>query len=184
MTSMALLASATLLIIANASAQEIHLGLHAEEMKPFDMLHGEWRGTATTYARTGELITTTQTERVGPLLDGDILLIEGRSYDAEGKTAFNAFGTISYNPATQGYDFRAYSGGRSGTYEMTLTDTGFIWTIPAGSGEVVHTAVIEGDSWVETGEYVVGEQRYPTVRLDLTRIGDTAWPGKDGVGPK
>ena len=65
---------------------------------------------AWTLLPSGEKHAITQTERIGPFLDGSVRVIEGRGYDADGKVAFNSFGTISYNPAT-----RELAGGRGVT---------------------------------------------------------------------
>ena len=64
-------------------------------MLPLASMDGVWRGPAWTILPSGEKHSVTQTERIGPLLDGSVKVIEGRGYDADGKVAFNAFGTIS-----------------------------------------------------------------------------------------
>ncbi|MEM9234587.1 MAG: hypothetical protein AAGA69_10185, partial [Pseudomonadota bacterium] len=69
-------AMATALFGFAHAQQQPALGSLAEKMDVFDWMHGEWRGTATTYTQTGETIMTTQTERVGPLLQGDVVVVE------------------------------------------------------------------------------------------------------------
>ncbi|MEI6668452.1 MAG: hypothetical protein WCP29_09875 [Acidobacteriota bacterium] len=66
-------------------------------------MDGVWRGTAWTMLPSGQRHTITQTERIGPMLDGSIKVIEGRGYDPDGTVTFNAFGTISFNPATRAF---------------------------------------------------------------------------------
>jgi hypothetical protein len=44
-----------------------------------------------------------QTERIGPFLGGSTKVIEGCSYDDAGAARFNAFGIVSYDPATRSY---------------------------------------------------------------------------------
>src|SRR5690348_8458613 len=61
------------------------------------IMDGVWRGPAGTILETGQKHNVTQTERIGPFLDGSVKVIEGRGYDSEGKVTFNAFGTISYD---------------------------------------------------------------------------------------
>jgi hypothetical protein len=65
-------------------------------MVPLAFMDGVWRGPAWVIGPSGERHTITQTERIGPFLDGSVKVIEGRGYDSEGKVTFDAFGTISY----------------------------------------------------------------------------------------
>src|SRR5512132_737806 len=74
-----------------------------EAMAAFSAMDGVWRGPAWTILQNGEKHHITQTERIGPFLDGSVKVIEGRGYDPDGRVTFNAFGTISYNPATKSY---------------------------------------------------------------------------------
>src|SRR2546425_3761226 len=79
------------------------LAAQREAMKPLAFMDGVWRGPAWTILPTGEKHSVTQTERIGPFLDGSVKVIEGRGYDDSGKVTFNAFGTISYNPRTKAH---------------------------------------------------------------------------------
>ena len=65
------------------------------------------RGPAWTILPSGQKHTITQTERIGSFLDGSVKVIEGRGYEPDGRVGFNAFGTISYNPATRAYTKKA-----------------------------------------------------------------------------
>src|SRR5882762_7152398 len=76
-------------------------------MAPLGYMDGVWRGPAWTILPSGEKHDITQTERIGPFLDGSVKVVEGRGYDQDGKVTFNAFGTISYNPNTRVYTFHA-----------------------------------------------------------------------------
>jgi hypothetical protein len=40
---------------------------------------------------SGEKLALTQTERIGPMLQGAIKVVEGRGYNQEGALVFNAF---------------------------------------------------------------------------------------------
>ncbi len=42
----------------------------------------------------GEVHAITQTQRVGPFLDGSLKVIEGSGYEADGQVGFNALGVI------------------------------------------------------------------------------------------
>ena len=81
---------------------------------------------------SGEKHTITQTERVGPLLDGSVRLIEGRGYEADRTTTFNSLAVVSYDPAKDAFNLRSYAQGRTGDFVLTLTADGFTWEIPAG----------------------------------------------------
>ncbi len=83
------------------------------------VMDGVWRGPAWTILPSGEKHTITQTERIGPFLDGSVKVIEGRGYDPDGKVTFNAFGTISYNPATRVYTLHSYAQGNVGDFVLT-----------------------------------------------------------------
>ena len=49
-----------------------------EAMAQFSYLEGVWRGTAWTMDATGKRLEMTQTERIGPFLQGTVRMIEGR----------------------------------------------------------------------------------------------------------
>src|SRR5437868_6347034 len=80
-----------------------------EAMLPLAFMDGVWRGPAWTILESGQKHSITQTERIGPFLEGSLKVIEGRGYDSDGKVTFNAFGTISYNPATHAYTLHSYA---------------------------------------------------------------------------
>ncbi|MFX8852434.1 hypothetical protein ABTM75_19045, partial [Acinetobacter baumannii] len=93
--------------------------------------------------------TVTQTERSGPLLDGSIHVVEGRGYNPDGSTGFNALGIISYDPDKDAYSMRSYAMGRAGDFPMTLTPTGAVWTIPAGPATLRYTITAKDGVWHE-----------------------------------
>jgi hypothetical protein len=96
-----------------------------EAMKPLGILDGIWRGTAWTILHNGEKHTVTHTERVGSFLGGSVKVIEGRGYEADGTIAFNAFATISYNPANKVYTIHSYAMGNVGDFVLTQTSDGY-----------------------------------------------------------
>jgi len=161
------------------------LAAQREAMKPLQAMNGIWRGTATMLEPNGERRTITQTERIGPFLDGALKVIEGRGYDVEGKLAFNSFGIVSYNPATQGYSLRSYARGLSGDFVFRPTADGFSWELPAGGATIRYTAAVKGDVLHEIGERIVpGGEPVRFFEMTLKRIGDTDWPAAGAVGPK
>ena len=156
-----------------------------EALAKLSFLDGLWRGPAWTIAHSGEKHTVTQTERVGPFLDGAVKVIEGLGYEADGKVAFNALGVISYDPATRAYSMRSYAMGRSGDYILTLLADGVSWEIPAGPMTIRYTAKVKDGTWHEVGERIVpGKEPVRFTELTLKRVGDTTWPAAGAVAPK
>jgi hypothetical protein len=155
-------------------------------MESLSFMDGAWRGTAWTVAPDGKRHTLTQTERVGPLLGGTVKLVEGRGYEANGRTSFNALGVISYNPATRQYSIQSYASGQAGAFPFQATGNGFVWQIPAGPNAIVRfTAAFEGGKWHEIGERVVeGAPPIKIFEMRLTRLGDSVWPAGNPVPPR
>lgn len=154
-------------------------------MHKLSMMDGAWRGSAWTILPSGEKHTITQTERVGPFLDGSVKVIEGRGYEKDGKVAFNAFATISYNPAADAYTLHSYAMGNVGDFVLKPTEDGFTWEVPAGPMTIRYTAVIKGDEWVEVGDRIVpGKDPIRFLEMKLKRIGDTNWPAAGAVKPE
>jgi hypothetical protein len=149
-------------------------------------MDGAWRGTAWTFGEGGQKDSLVQTERVGPLLDGSVKVVEGKGYDADGKVAFNAFATISYDVRSKAYTLRSYAMGRSGDYSLTVTEDGFVWEIPGGPGMTIrYIAVIKDGTWRETGDRIVsGKEPIRFLEMTLKRIGDTDWPAAGAVPMK
>src|SRR4029077_3020616 len=87
-------------------------------------MDGVWRGPAWTILPSGEKRNITQTERIGPFLDGSVKVIEGRGYNADGSVGFNASGIISFNPATKAYTIRSYALGHAGDFSIRPTADG------------------------------------------------------------
>ena len=65
-----------------------------EAMKAFAAMDGVWRGPAWSLQSNGEKRNLTQTERIGPFLDGSVKVIEGRGYKEDGTVGFNALGVV------------------------------------------------------------------------------------------
>jgi hypothetical protein len=185
-----LLLAAGLTIAAPASAQMYdppsRLAAQTEAMKPLAWMNGVWRGPAWTILPTGQKHDITQTERIGPFLGGTVKALEGRGYGADGVVSFNAFGLITYEPNTKAYSIRSCAMSYCGEFPLKLTDTGYIWEVPAGPGAIVrYTAVFKDGLWVETGERIAGDK--PPVKMfemDLRRVGDSDWPAGGTVPMK
>jgi len=154
-------------------------------MARLSVMDGVWRGPAWTILPSGEKHTITQTERIGPFLDGSVKVIEGRGYEQEGKVTFNAFGTISYNPTTRVYTLHSYAQGNVGDFVLTPMSDGYIWEIPAGSMTIRYTAVIKEGGWREVGDRIMpGKEPVRFFEMNLKRVSDTSWPAAGAVSPK
>jgi hypothetical protein len=147
-------------------------------MSKLGFMRGVWKGTAEGTTPQGKHYKVTQTERMGPMLGGDVVVIEGRGYEADGTTGFNAFAVVSWNPFTQKYELRSYAQGMAGTFDFDLTERGYVWQVPAGPEAVMRfTATVDGDHWREVGDYVAaGGTPVRTFEMNLQRIGETDWP--------
>ena len=153
-----------------------------DAMRPLAMMDGVWRGNAWTILRSGERHAITQTERIGPFLDGSIKVVEGRGYDADGKVSFNAFGVISYDPAPKAYTLHSYAQGRAGDFPLVPNADGYVWEIPAGPMKIRYTAVIKPDAWREIGEYISpGKDPVQFFEMNLKRVGETVWPAAGAI---
>ncbi len=156
-----------------------------EAMVPLAAMDGAWRGPAWTILPSGEKHSITQTERIGPFLDGSVKVIEGRGYDANGMATFGAFATISYNPAKRVYTIHSYAQGNVGDFVFKPTTDGYEWEIPAGPMTIRYSAVIKGDTLREVGDRIVpGMEPVRFFEMNLKRVGDTNWPAAGAISPK
>jgi hypothetical protein len=145
----------------------------AEAMKALAWTHGRWQGEAWSTTTAGVRHEIIQTERVGPMLDGSLLVIEGKSFERDGRPAtFNAFGVMSYDAARN-----SYAQGRAGEFPLDVTPAGYVWTIAAGPVKIRYTATHTADSWREVGEVVRSDQTATQIfEMNLKRVGDSDWP--------
>lgn len=149
-------------------------------MAALAFMDGAWKGRANTGTPAGQLV---QTERVGPLLDGTVKLVEGRGHDFTGKVMFNAFAVISFDPVKRSYTLRSYAMGYAGDFPLTVRSDGFSWSHPAEPGTTMrYTATIKGNEWHEIGERVVGGGAPVKVfEMRLRRLGASTWPQAGAV---
>jgi hypothetical protein len=180
--------SATVVAILMAAASASHaqpgqpdpaalLEAQRTAMTALDWTHGRWQGEAWSATASGrhEII---QTERVGTMLDGSLVVIEGKSFERDGRpAAFNAFGIMSYDPAGRAYVLHSYAQGRAGDFPLEITPTGYVWTIAAGPSRIRYTATHAAGAWREVGELVRPDGgATPIFEMNLKRLGDTDWP--------
>ena len=157
-----------------------------EAMAAFSAMDGVWRGPAWTILPNGEKHSITQTERIGPFLDGSVKVIEGRGYDPDGRVTFNAFGTISYNPATKTYTLHSHAMGNVGDFAFKPTADGYTWEILMGPTRTLrYTAVIKDGTLKEVGDVLEpGKDAFRNFEMVLKRVGDTTWPAGGAVPQK
>jgi len=128
-----------------------------EAMRKLSFLAGHWSGSVTVVRGPGEPLHLTQMEDVEYKLDGLVLLIEGKSTSADGKVAFSALATISYDDASHTYRFRAYNDGHYLDTELSVPTNGFSWSFAAGPAHIVNTMHLTGKGeWEEVTEVTVG----------------------------
>jgi hypothetical protein len=163
----------------------VQMAAEREALAPLSFLDGVWRGPAATTVSPGETHAVTQTERVGPFLDGSVRVIEGRGYDADGKVAFNAFAILSYNPATRAYTLRSYAMGSVGDFVFQRKPDGFVWEIPAGPMTIRYTAVVKDGVWREVGDRIAPDKEpVRFFEMTLKRVGNTDWPAAGAISPR
>jgi hypothetical protein len=178
----------TLSLPAAARCQnpEALLGQQREAMKRVAFMDGVWRGAAWTILPNGQKHHITQTERMGPFLEGTVKVIEGRGYDPDGKVTFNALGIVSYSLEKKAFMMRSYAQGRTGDFELKLNDDGFTWEIPAGPTMTIrYIATVKDGTWKEVGDRIAkGQEPVRFFEMELKRVGDTDWPTAGTVPPK
>lgn len=159
------------------------LGAQREAIKALDFIDGTWRGAAKAEEAPGGL---TQTERAGSMLEGSVKLVEGRGYDSAGRTVFNAFAIISFDPVKRTYSMRSHAMGFAADFPLTVTANGFSWSRREGPDrEIRYTTTITGGEWHEIGERLSpGKPPVKTFEMRLRRLSDTKWPLGEPVPPR
>lgn len=173
-------------VAAHAQGPDVaSIAAQKEAMKTLSWMRGVWRGPAWTILPSGEKHEVTQTERMGPFLDGALVVIEGRGYNADGTVGFNAFGTISFDPAKKAYTLHSYALGYVGDFVLTPKADGYVWEIPAGPMTIRYTATVKDGAWKEVGERVAqGQPPVQFFEMNLKRVGETDWPAAGAIPMK
>ena len=154
-------------------------------MGTLSCMDGVWRGPAWTILPNGKKHEITQTERIGPFLDGSVKVVEGRGYEPDGTVAFNALGIISYDAGKKTYTMHSHAMGQVGNFVLEPTASGFVWTIPAGPMTIRYTAVIKDGSWREIGERIMpGKDSVQFFEMNLKRVSDSTWPAAGAISMK
>jgi len=151
-------------------------------MARFGFMRGVWAGPAWGFNPDGSKYSVRQTVRMGPMLGGDVVVVEGRGYRDDGSTGFNALGVVSWNAQANKYELRSYAQGYAGTFDIKPTDEGYVWEIPAGPVTIRYTAWVKDGHWREIGERIMpGKPAVQIFEMNLTKVGDTDWPAANPV---
>jgi hypothetical protein len=154
-------------------------------MRRLSLMDGVWRGPSWIVLASGEKHIGTQTERIGPFLDGAVKVIEGRGYGKADSVTFNALGIISYDPSRKAYSLHSYAMGMAGDFMLVPSDSGYTWEIPAGPMTIRYTATIGGGKWREIGERLApGAEPIQFFEMSLVRVGDSPWPAAGVIRPR
>jgi hypothetical protein len=141
-----IIASAILATAAPAAGQMPDpapiMAAEREAMKIFDWMNGQWRGHAVHRGPGGEK-RVIHTERSGPMLGGTVRMVEGRAYQPDGSTAFNALAMISFDPDMKAYRMASHADGRFGVFKIEPSVNGYVWSVPAGAATVRYTGTFK-----------------------------------------
>jgi hypothetical protein len=145
-----------LTLVAQQPAPNI-VEVQREALRKLSFLSGHWSGPVTIIRGPNEPLHLTQTEDVEYKLGGLVLLIEGKSTSADGKTLFSALATVAYDDASHAYRFRAYHDGRYLDTELSVPANGFSWSFTAGPAHIVNSMHLTAKrEWDEVTEVTVG----------------------------
>jgi len=143
---------------------------------------GVWIGPARMTTPDGQTIRFEQMERIGPMLAGEIRVMEGQARGAAGERLFNALTVFSLGEG--GIEMRSHTPGHVETRLVEMTDDGFVWRTRTGDNEMVYTVSIRDGVWHETGVVRRPDGReFPFFEMTLNRVGDTDWPSANPAFP-
>lgn len=128
------------------------------QMDKLSFMLGDWEGDAWSMTREGR-VDLRQSEHVEMRLGGAIMMVEGTGRELDesgipGEIVFNAVAVISPSDSA---DYKMHSwllDGRSGEFDLVLTDTGYKWTLPTPYGTTRYFMELNADGeWYEWGEF-------------------------------
>ena len=141
-------------------------------MRKLSFLVGKWTGEVRIFRGVGESLELVQTEEAEFKLNGLVLMIEGIGCDAaDGKSALQALGMISFDDESGTYHMRAYNDGRYLETEVRLAENGIGMTWGFTLGEIKTSSLMrisELGDWTELHEITIGSQpprRFMEVRV-------------------
>jgi hypothetical protein len=183
-TLQSLMAAAAMLSIAPAALAQPATPSGPPATSAVAFLDGVWIGPAAMTLPDGQTVRFEQMERVGPMMGGEIRVMEGKGRDSSGKTIFNAF-TIFSQRSDKGIEMRSYAMGHENSRKLEIQDNnGFAWEFQAGAHKIRYTAEVTDGIWSEKGERIgpdgVSVQFF---EMKLKRVGDTTWPAENPTFP-
>ena len=188
LAAFALATFATLAIAQHAPDASQVTAAQREAMKALKALKamdGLWRGPAWTLQPDGSRKHLTQTERIGPFLEGSLKVIEGRGYEADGRVGFNALGIIYWDPNRKVFGLRSFALGRAGDFRFEALPDGYAWEVDFPGGKIRYVGTISGNKLREVGHLPLqGREPVQSFEMNLVRLGDTDWPLGTPVPPK
>lgn len=145
---------------------------HRAAMARLDSLDGLWRGTGWTLLPNGERAIFTQTIRVGSTGDGALKLLEGRSYDGQGRLGAINTEIFSFDPAKSAFSLRTYTQGTSADVPIVPTGTGFTLEYGPDNAKTRITVVAGSGTWHEVAELLPsGQAPVRVLELTLKKVG-------------
>lgn len=145
----------------------------ADAMEHIRWLAGDWEGEGWISRGPDERHAFVQTERVRPLLGGEVLLIEGRGVAAEDPSlvVHDAVAVIGYDASDERYAMRSFlAGGRTAAATARIDGGAFVWS--PGNPDIRYT-IRQGEDgrWHEVGEITRdgGDSWYTFLEMTLER---------------
>lgn len=146
-------------------------------MEKLSFLTGKWSGSGWMMNQQRQKMTFTQTEDIEFLTDGESLLIQGKGKTKDAETGedrviHNAVALITYDMATENYNFSSYAVGRGGgNYTAKLVaDQHFEWYLEVPNGKIRYTITInEQGQWYEIGEFAMGDSWFKIFEMTLDK---------------
>lgn len=131
-----------------------------DAMKACSFMSGNWAGQGWMAFGPGQRRTFHETENVRSKLGGLLFEIEGEGTNDAGEVVHAALATLSFDPDSKQYHFRAYDG--TGHYLDTIAgckDGVMTWSMPVGPRQMRYTIRLnQNGQWYETGEMSMNGQ--------------------------
>ncbi len=141
----------------------------AQEIAALDFLVGDWRGDGWIVFPSGERHEILQTERITPLLNGEVILIEGRGVSAvdTNHVVHQAVAFIGYDEEADDLVMRTFlPGGQGAVPIVQVGNQNLMWQI--GSNIRYTINLNEHGQWYEVGEFSRDEGQTWTQFFEMT----------------
>ena len=150
---------------------------------PLAIFDGVWIGPARMTLPDGSVNTFEQMERIGPMLGGEIRVMEGKARGPDGATLFNAF-TVFSEAAGGGIEMRSHVWGDESSRVIALKPDGYVWRMDTPGGAITYDITVRNGVWHETGVITLASgATVPFFEMTLTRQGDSDWPRANTAFP-